>query len=130
MDERKRDRVLTSVLWGTVAAVGEFTMLFMAIIRRIHVRFENEAPIFFVDPRGPILLTKDSALSIVWTGAVLFGLLVAVLMYVRPHPTRVLWIALSGVAAALVVLATLAEPLWGLIVALDCALLFAILMGR
>jgi hypothetical protein len=130
MRERKRDRVLTSVLWGAVAAMGQFTMLFLTIIRRIHVRFEDEAPIFPVDPRGPITLTKNSALSGVWIGTVLFGLLVTVLLYVRPRPTRGAWIALAGVSAALVVLAAMAEPLWGLIVALNWVLLFAILARR
>jgi hypothetical protein len=130
MDKGKRDRVLTSVLWGAVAAMGQFTMLFLTIIRRIHVRFENEAPVFFVDPRGPITLTKNSALTTVWIGTVLFGLLVAVLLYSRPRPTRAVWIALAGVAAVLVLLAAMAEPLWGLIVALNWALLLAIAARR
>jgi hypothetical protein len=130
MHKRKRDRMLTSVLWGAVAAAGEFTMLFLTIIRRIHVRFENEAPVFFVDPRGPITLTKNSALSIVWIGTVLYGLLVAFLLYVKPRPAKVAWITVGSVAAGLVVLAALAESLWGLVVALDCALLFTILAGR
>jgi hypothetical protein len=130
MDELKREHALTSVLWGAVAAVGEFTMLFLTIIGRIHVRFENEAPIFFVDPRGPITLSKNSALSVVWIGTVVYGLLVTSLLYVRPRLARAAWIAVAGVAVGVVMLAALAEPLWGLIAALDWALLFAILAGR
>ncbi len=130
MDEHKRDRALASVLWGTVAGLGEFTMLFLTIIRRIHVRFENEAPVFFVDPSGPIALTKNSALWVAWSGTVLYGLLVTLALYFRPRPTRVAWITLTIAAVGLVVLAALAEPLWGLIVALDLALLFAIIAQR
>jgi len=130
MDERTTDRLLTSVLWGAVAGMFEFTMLFLTIVGRIHVRFENEAPVFFVDPLGPIALSKDSALWTVWIGAVLYALLTAVLLYVRPRPSRPMWIALAVVAVGLSVLAALAEPWWGLIVAIDCILLFAILPRR
>jgi hypothetical protein len=130
MDERQRDHVLSSVLWGAVAAMGQFTMLFLTIIGRIHVRFENESPVFLVDPRGPITLTKNSALAVVWVGTVLYGLLTAVLLYFKPRPSKSAWIALYSVAAVLALLAALAEPLWGLIVALDAALMFAVLARR
>jgi hypothetical protein len=130
MDEQKRDRVLTSLLWGSVAAMGQFTMLFLTIIRRIHVRFENEAPVFFVDPSGPIRLTKNSALAIVWIGTVLYGLLVTLLLYLKPRPTGIARVAMAALAVGLAALAALVEPLWGLIVALDWALLFVALAQR
>jgi len=130
MEEQRRDRALTSLLWGAVAAMGQFTMLFLTIIRRIHVRFENEAPVFFVDPSGPLTLTKNSALAIVWIGTVLYGVLVVLLLYLKPRMTGVARIAMAAVALGLVLVAALAEPLWGLIVALDWALLFALVSQR
>ena len=95
MAKGKRNRALTSLLWGGVAAVGQYTMLFMTIIQRIHVRFVNDAPVFYVDPRGPIRLSKNSALSSVWVMTVAYGLLVALLVYFRPHPSRGAWIAIG-----------------------------------
>jgi len=130
MEEQRRDRALTSLLWGAVTAMGQFTMLFLTIIRRIHVRFENEAPVFFVDPSGPLTLTKNSALAIVWIGTVLYGVLVVLLLYLKPRMTGVARIAMAAVALGLVLVAALAEPLWGLIVALDWALLFALVSQR
>jgi hypothetical protein len=127
MTKGKRDQLLTSLLWGGVAAVGQYTMLFLTIIRRIHVRFENDAPVFYVDPRGPIPLTKDSALSSVWVMTVAYGLLVALLVYFRPHPSRDARIAIGVLAVALSVVAALAEPLWGLIVLADFAALYPVL---
>ena len=59
MNPRKRERLLTSLLWGGVAAAGQYTMLFLTIMQRIHVRFPASMPEFYVDPRGPIRLTKD-----------------------------------------------------------------------
>jgi hypothetical protein len=127
MTKGKRDQLLTSLLWGCVAAVGQYTMLFLTIIQRIHVRFENDAPVFYVDPRGPIPLTKDSALSSVWVMTVAYGLLVALLVYFRPHPSRGAWIAIGVLTVALSVVAALAEPLWGLIVLAGFAALYPVL---
>ena len=64
MSVSRRENLLVSLLWAGVAAVGEFTMLFLSIIGRIHVTFANQAPVFAVDPRGPIVLTKDTALAL------------------------------------------------------------------
>jgi hypothetical protein len=130
MTERTRDRLLTSLLWGGVAAAGQYTMLFLTIIRRIHVRFENEAPVFYVDPRGPIRLTKTMALSTVWVLALVYGLVVALLVYLRPRLNRRTWIATGFVAVGLCALAALAEPLWALVVLADCVALYPVLTGR
>ena len=126
----RKDRVLTSLLWGAVAAVGQYTMLFLIIIRRIHVRFENEAPIFYVDPRGPITLTKDSALASVWVMTVIYGLLVALLVYARPRPSRGTSLGLGALALTLSAITALAEPLWGLIVLADFGVLCPLLLRR
>lgn len=130
MTKGKRDQLLTSLLWGGVAAVGQYTMLFLTIIRRIHVRFEHDAPIFYVDPRGPIPLTKDSALSSVWLMTAVYGLLVALLVYFRPHPSRGARIAIGVLAVGLAAVAGLAEPLWGLIVLADFAALYPVLAAK
>jgi len=127
MAKGKWDRLLTSLLWAGVAAVGQYTMLFLTIIQRIHVRFVNDAPVFYVDPRGPISLTKDSALSSVWVMTVAYGLLVALLVYFRPQPNRGAWIAIGVLTVALSAIAALAEPLWGLIVLADFAVLYPVL---
>jgi hypothetical protein len=130
MAKGKRDRALTSLLWGGVAAVGQYTMLFMTIIQRIHVRFVHDAPVFYVDPRGPIPLTKNSALSGVWVMTVAYGLLVALLVYFRPHPSRRTWITIGVLAVTLSAIAALAEPLWGLIVLADFAALYPALVTK
>jgi len=130
MAKGKRDRALTSLLWAGVAAVGQYTMLFMTIIQRIHVRFVNDAPVFYVDPRGPIPLTKDSALSTVWVMTVAYGLLVALLVYFRPHPSRGAWITIGVLVMTLSAIAALAEPLWGLIVLADSVALYPVLVTR
>jgi hypothetical protein len=130
MTKENRDRVLTSLLWGGVAAVGQYTMLFMTVIQRIHVRFANEAPVFYVDPRGLIPLTKDSALSSVWVMTVIYGLTVILLVYSRPRPSRGAWIAVALLAVTLSVIAALAEPLWGLIVLADFASLYPVLATK
>ena len=98
-----KDQALASVLWGAVAAAGQFTMLFLTVIGRIHVRFANEAPVFSVDPRGPISLTKDTALGSVWIMTIAYGLLVTTLVYFRPRLRRGVWFTLAIVAAGLVV---------------------------
>lgn len=118
MTESTRDRVLKSLLWGGVAAAGQYTMLFLSIVRRIHVRFEG-APIFWVDPSGPIALTKDSALTSVWVMTVAYGLLAVAIACRRPRPTRRAWTGIALLALALAVIAALAEPLWGLVVVAD-----------
>ncbi len=127
MVDGRRDRLLTSLLWGAVAAVGEHTMLFLAVIRRIHVRFENEAPVFYVDPRGPIALSKDSALSIVWLASIAFGVAVFLLMYFRLRVSRTATTAIAGAILLLAAVAALAEPLWGLAVLADAAVVYLIL---
>jgi len=124
MDRGKKERWLSSLLWGGVAAVGQYTMLFLTIIRRIHVRFANSAPAFSVDPRGPISLSKDSALVIVYALTLLYGLLVGVLVLLRPHPGRRTWIVAGVLAVALAILAALAEPWWGLIILVDALALY------
>jgi hypothetical protein len=101
-------------------------MLFLTIIRRIHVRLAD-APVFYLDPRGPIMLTKDIALSSVWGMTVLYGLAVAWAVYARPHPTRGIWMALGGLTTALSAIAALAEPLWGLIILVDFIILCLVL---
>lgn len=125
-----KDQLLTSVLWGAVAAVGQYTMLFLSIIRRIHVRFEHEAPVFFVDPQGPLTLTKDTALSSVWVITVTYGLLVALLVYFRPRPSRSAWVVIGMLALALSIIAALAEYLWGLIILASAIALYPILARR
>jgi len=124
MSEEKRAHLLASLLWGGVAAIGQYTMLFLSIIQRIHVRFPNDAPIFQVDPRGPIVLSKDTALASVWVLTFFFGLMVALLAYSRPRLhgkgrvlLAILGIALSGLAA-------LADPWWGLIVLANSAIIY------
>jgi hypothetical protein len=110
-----------------VAAAGQYTALFLSIIRRIHVRFAGDIvageavgpPQFFVDPRGPIALTKDSALASVYVMTVLYALLVAGAVYARPHLDRRAWISVGVLIVALAIVAALAEPLWGLVVLAD-----------
>lgn len=125
-----KEQVLASVLWGAVAAAGQFTMLFLTVIGRIHVSFVNEAPVFSVDPRGPISLTKDTALGIVWVMTIAYGLLVTALVYVRPRLSRAMWLTLAIVVAVLAVIAALAEPWWGLIVLGDLVALYPLLRAR
>ena len=124
MNQWNKDQALASVLWGAVAAVGQYTMLFLSIIGRIHVRFANEAPVFSVDPRGPIVLTKDSALTSVSILTILYGLLVMAVVYFRPGLTRKVWLAAAVLAIVLAAVAALAEPWWGLIVLADLAALY------
>jgi hypothetical protein len=105
-------------------------MLFLTIIQRIHVRFENEAPVFYVDARGPIRLTKNTALSTVWALTLVYGLVVALLVYLRPSLNRRGWIATGFVVAGLCVLAALAEPLWAVVILADYVALYPVLSGR
>jgi|GEM_PF-1658266 len=130
MARKQSDKVLTSLLWGTVAAVGQYTMLFLTVIQRLHVRFADGAPVFYVDPRGPIPLTKDTALSSVWVMTALYGLLVTCVTYFRPQPTRGAWIAIGVLAIVFSVVAALAEPLWGVIILADFAALYYLLLAR
>jgi len=133
----QHDKVLTSVLWGGVAAAGQCTALFLTIIRRIHVRFAASVmtgesvgpPHFDVDPRGPITLTKDSALASVWILTAVYALLVAGVVYARPRPQRSMWLVFAVMTVALATLAALAEPLWGLVVLVDGLALCPALMG-
>lgn len=130
VSKRHKDQALASALWGAVAAAGQFTMLFLAIIGRIHVRFANEAPVFSVDPRGPISLTKDTALASVWAMTIAYGLLVIALAYLRPRLSRGMWFTVAIVAVVLAVIAALAEPWWGLIVLADFVVLYPVLRTR
>lgn len=125
-----KDQALASVLWGAVAAAGQFTMLFLSVIGRIHVRFANEAPVFSVDPRGPIRLTKDTALASVWAMTIAYGLLVIALVYLRPRLSRGLWFTVTIVTVALAVVAALAEPWWGLIILADLVALYPALRAH
>jgi hypothetical protein len=105
-------------------------MLFLSIIGRIHVRFENEAPVFYVDPRGPIRLTKDAALTTVWALTVAYSLLVALVVYIKPQFSRSAWMAAGVLALTLALVAAMAEPLWGLVVLADAFAVFAVLQKR
>jgi hypothetical protein len=127
MTNSQKDRVLTSLLWGAVAAIGQYTMLFLSIIRRIHVHFEHEAPVFSVDPQGVIPLTKDTALSSVWMMTIAYGLLVTLLVYFRPQPSRSAWILMGALAVTLSVIAALAEYLWGVIILASFIALYPVL---
>lgn len=127
LDEQRKDRLLSSLLWGGVAAAGQFTMLFLSVIGRIHVRFENEAPVFFVDPRGPIALTKDAALTAVWAMTLTYGLLIAAAAYFRPYPSKRAWLVIAVVGVAISVVAAMAEPFWGLVVVANLVGLFVAL---
>ncbi len=123
----RKETLLTSLLWGGVAAVGQFTMLFLSIIGRIHVTFVDEAPVFSVDPRGPIVLTKDSALAAVWALSITYSIAVAVMVYVghiRTRNARAL-IVISFLIVALC--AGLAEPLWGLALLASLGALYPLL---
>ena len=130
MTRWQKDKVLASLLWGGVAAVGQYTMVFLSIIGRIHVHFPEDTPVFYVDPRGPIPLTKDTALSSVWIMTVVYGLLVTLVAYLNPRPRRGAWIALGALVVALSAIAALAEPLWGLIILVDFAALYPWLAGK
>lgn len=130
MNPSKRESVLTSLLWGSVAAAGQYTMLFLTIIQRIHVRFPAGVPEFYVDPRGPIHLTKDVALAAVWVLTIAYAVVVAITVYFRPHLSGRAWGAFRLLATASSGLAALADPLWGLIILADFALLYPLLRAR
>ncbi len=105
-------------------------MLFLTIIQRIHVRFPAGMPEFYVDPRGPIRLTKDVALTAVWALTIAYAVAVAILVYFRPHPSRQALVAFGVLAMASSALLALADPLWGLIILVDFALLYPMLRDR
>nr|MBC7244332.1 hypothetical protein [Chloroflexota bacterium] len=130
MTVSQKDKVLTSLLWGAVAAIGQYTMLFLTIIRRIHVNFVNEAPVFYVYPQGVIPLTKDTALFFVWMMTIVYGLLITLLVYFRPRPSRRTGITTGVLALAASAIAALAEYWWGLIVLADFVALYPILAGQ
>jgi hypothetical protein len=113
------ERTLESLLWGGVAVVGQYTMLFLSVIGRIHVRFEHDAPVFYMEPKGLIPLTKDAALSSVWIMTGLYGLLVTLVAYRRPSPSKRAWAIVGVLVAVLAVIAALAVPLWGLVIIAD-----------
>jgi len=138
MNGRYRERMCTSLLWGGVAAVGQYTAWFLSIIRRIHVRFADDvvageavgAPQFFVDARGPLVLSKDLALTIVWVVTVLYALLVAVLVYIRPCLSRRGLAVVVVLTVVFAIVAWLAEPLWGVSVLVDAVVLWPTLKSR
>ncbi len=105
-------------------------MLFLTIINRIHVRFPAGVPEFSVDPRGPIRLTKDVALTAVWALTIAYALVVVILIYFRPHLDRQARVAFGLLAMASSALTALADPLWGLIILADFALLYPLLTDR
>ena len=123
----RRESALASILWGGVAAVGQFSMLFLSIIGRIHVHFVNQAPVFTVDPRGPVTLTKDTALTAVWVLSVAYAAAVAMLVYFRPTLSRGMRIVLVVSFCAVALLAALAEPWWGLVLLGDLVALHPLL---
>jgi hypothetical protein len=127
MSKKRAEHVWASLLWGSVAAIGQHTMLFLTIIRRIHVRFPNNAPTFAVDPYGPIVLTKDAALTSVWVLSLAYGVIVALLMYFRPCLRRTARVLFAVVGVVLAGLSSLADPWWGLVVLADCAVLYGLL---
>jgi hypothetical protein len=127
MTVSRRENLLASLLWGGVAAVGEFTMLFLTIIGRIHVTFANQAPVFSVDPRGPISLTKDTALAVVWVLTVAYAAIVAVMTYLGPSRVRPLRTTLIVCFLSAALVAALAEPLWGLALAVSLVALYPLL---
>ncbi len=90
-------------------------MLFLSVVGRIHVEFASGAPVFWMVPRGPVHLTKDSALTTVWVLTLLYGLLVFVLAYRRPNPDERVWAVTRVVGVIFAVALALAEPLWGLV---------------
>ncbi len=127
MTVSRRENLLASLLWGGVAAVGEFTMLFLTIIGRIHVTFANQAPVFSVDPRGPISLTKDTALAVVWILTVAYGAIAAVMTYLGPSRVRPLRTTLIVCFLSAALVAALAEPLWGLALTVSLVVLYPLL---
>jgi hypothetical protein len=127
MTVSRRENLLASLLWGGVAAVGEFTMLFLTIIGRIHVTFANQAPVFSVDPRGPISLTKDTALAVVWVLTVAYAAIVAVMAYLGPSRVRRLRTTLIVCFLSAALVAALAEPLWGLALTVSLVVLYPLL---
>lgn len=127
MTVSRTENLLASLLWGGMAAVGEFTMLFLSIIGRIHVSFANQAPVFAVDPRGLIVLTKDAALTTVWGFTVIYSILVAVMVYLGPSRARSFRTPLIVCFVIGSVVAALAEPLWGLVLLASLAALYPLL---
>jgi len=127
MDVSRKDNLLASLLWAGVAAAGEFTMLFLSIIRRIHVTFANQAPVFAVDPRGPIVLTKDAALTAVWGLTIAYAVIVGVMTYLGPRRVRPVRVGVIACFAIGSVIAALAEPLWGLALLASLAALYPLL---
>jgi hypothetical protein len=125
MPEGNRDKLLGSLLWAAVAACGQYTALFFTVIGRIQVSFVNGAPVFAVDSRGPIALTKDMALQAVWILTVLFSLAVFWVIYRRPVPTSRAWRLSGALAVGLAIAGGLAEPWWAVVLLGDAAVLAA-----
>ena len=121
------EHLWASLLWGGVAAMGQYTMLLLTIIRRIHVSFPGNTPTFSVDPRGPLVLSKDTAHTSVWVLSLAYAVAVALLVYFRPHlrgNARWLFAVLGVVLSSL---AALADPWWGLVVLVDSVVVYWIL---
>ncbi len=118
MSNERRDQLLAAILWGAVAAMGQYTALFLSIIGRIHVSFVNQAPIFRVAPSA-VPLTKDLALQLVWALTIAFGLLAAGVVYRRPRPGKRSWVVLTLSVLLVSIAAGLIEPVWAGVVWLD-----------
>lgn len=125
-----RERWVAALLWGGVGIIAQYTALFLTIVQRIQVEFENQAPVISVTPSGPIALTWGAALAAVWAGTFAFGMLVVAAYVAERRPSRVQWLAGAMAALALAVIAALAEPTWGLVILADALVLAWVLRGK
>ncbi len=122
-----RDKLLNSVLWGAVAACGQFTMLFLSVVGRIRVSFVSNAPSFAVDPRGAVALTKDTVLQLVWVLTILFSVMVFWVTYRRPRPTRRAWVVWGTLGFVLTIAGGLVDPWWAGILLVDGLIIAGVL---
>lgn len=120
MSREQQENLITAVLWGAVAAMGQYTAMFLSIVGRIHVTFAD-GPSFAVSPQGVLPLTKDLALQLVWLSTLAFGLIVAWAVYRRPRPGKHTWVVTTILVLLLSVVMGLIEPIWGLVVWMDYA---------
>lgn len=125
-----RERWVAALLWGGVGIIGQYTALFLTIVQRIRVEFENQAPVITVTPSGPIALSWGAALAAVWVGTFAFGMLVVAAYLAERRPSRAQWVGGAVVALTLAVCAALAEPSWGLVVLIDALVLAWVLRRK